>query len=76
MVENNTFFVDIFAKFKPKFISFHLESEKHPNRLAQKIRDYRDSSGKLFKIPLITQLNISEYLYRRSWFDYWVPSFY
>jgi ribulose-phosphate 3-epimerase len=39
MVEDNSFFVDLFAKFKPKYISFHLESEKHPNRLIQKIRD-------------------------------------
>lgn len=40
MVENNTFFVDLFAKFKPKYISFHIEEEKHPHRLIQKIRDY------------------------------------
>ena len=40
MVENNTFFVDLFAKFKPKYISFHIEEEKHPHRLIQKIREY------------------------------------
>lgn len=40
MVENNTFFVDLFAPLKPKYISFHLEEEKHPHRLIQKIRDY------------------------------------
>lgn len=40
MVENNTFFVDLFAPFKPKYISFHIEEEKHPHRLIQKIRDY------------------------------------
>lgn len=40
MVENNTFFVDLFAPLKPKFISFHIEEEKHPHRLIQKIRDY------------------------------------
>jgi len=39
MVEKNSFFVDMFSKFKPKFISFHFESERHPNRLIHKIRD-------------------------------------
>lgn len=39
MVENNTFFVDLFAPFSPEFISFHIEEEKHPHRLIQKIRD-------------------------------------
>ncbi|MEA3490374.1 MAG: ribulose-phosphate 3-epimerase [Campylobacterota bacterium] len=38
MVENNSFFVDLFAPLKPEFISFHLEEEKHPHRLIQKIR--------------------------------------
>lgn len=38
MVENNNFFVDLFAHLKPKYLSFHLESEKHPHRLIQKIR--------------------------------------
>ena len=38
MVENNTFFVDLFAPLKPEFISFHIEEEKHPHRLVQKIR--------------------------------------
>ena len=38
MVQNNTFFVDLFAPFKPKYISFHIEEEKHPHRLIQKIR--------------------------------------
>ena len=40
MVENNTFFVDLFAPLKPEYISFHIEEEKHPHRLIQKIRDY------------------------------------
>ncbi len=40
MVENNTFFVELFAPLKPEFISFHIESEKHPHRLIQKIRSY------------------------------------
>ncbi len=38
MVENNTFFVDLFASLKPEFISFHIEEEKHPHRLIQHIR--------------------------------------
>lgn len=38
MVENNTFFVDLFAALKPEYISFHIEEEKHPHRLAQYIR--------------------------------------
>jgi ribulose-phosphate 3-epimerase len=38
MVENNTFFVDLFAPLKPGFVSFHIEEEKHPHRLIQKIR--------------------------------------
>ncbi|MEY3001968.1 MAG: ribulose-phosphate 3-epimerase, partial [Pseudomonadota bacterium] len=38
MVQNNTFFVDLFAPLKPAFISFHIEEEKHPHRLIQKIR--------------------------------------
>ncbi len=38
MVENNTFFVNLFAPLKPKYISFHIEEEKHPHRLIQKIR--------------------------------------
>ena len=38
MVENNTFFVDLFKNFKPRYISFHIESEKHPHRLLQKLR--------------------------------------
>ena len=38
MVENNTFFVDLFAPLRPKYISFHIEEEKHPHRLVQYIR--------------------------------------
>ncbi|WP_151900918.1 ribulose-phosphate 3-epimerase [Sulfurimonas hydrogeniphila] len=38
MVENNTFFVELFAPLQPKYISFHIEEEKHPHRLIQKIR--------------------------------------
>jgi len=38
MVENNSFFVDLFTPLKPEYISFHYEEEKHPHRLIQKIR--------------------------------------
>jgi len=38
MVENNSFFVELFAPLNPEFISFHIEEEKHPHRLIQKIR--------------------------------------
>jgi ribulose-phosphate 3-epimerase len=40
MVQNNTFFVDLFAHLKPEYISFHIEEEKHPHRLIQKIKSY------------------------------------
>ncbi|MDD3463245.1 MAG: ribulose-phosphate 3-epimerase [Sulfurospirillaceae bacterium] len=40
MVENNTFFVDLFAPCKPRYIAFHIEEEKHPHRLIQKIKEY------------------------------------
>ncbi len=39
MVENNSFFIDLFAPLKPEYISFHIESEKHPHRVIQKIRN-------------------------------------
>ena len=38
MVQNNSFFVDLFAPLNPGYISFHIEEEKHPHRLIQKIR--------------------------------------
>ncbi|MDP3465900.1 MAG: ribulose-phosphate 3-epimerase [Sulfuricurvum sp.] len=38
MVQNNTFFVDLFAPLNPEFISFHIEEEKNPHRLIQYIR--------------------------------------
>lgn len=40
MVQNNSFFVELFAPLKPEFISFHIEEEKHPHRLVQKIRSF------------------------------------
>ncbi|MGD9970625.1 MAG: ribulose-phosphate 3-epimerase [Sulfuricurvum sp.] len=38
MVQNNTFFVDLFAPLKPEYITFHIEEEKHPHRLVHYIR--------------------------------------
>ncbi|MDR1976792.1 MAG: ribulose-phosphate 3-epimerase [Campylobacteraceae bacterium] len=40
MVQNNTFFTELFAPLKPKYLSFHIEEEKHPHRLIQKIKSY------------------------------------
>ena len=38
MVENNSFFADLFLPLKPKFLTFHIEEEKHPMRLIAHIR--------------------------------------
>ena len=38
MVEDNNFFIDLYAHLKPEYISFHIESEKHPHRIIQKLR--------------------------------------
>jgi ribulose-phosphate 3-epimerase len=45
MVQNNTFFVELFAPFKPEFITFHIEEEKHPHRLIQKIKELGIKAG-------------------------------
>ena len=45
MLQNTNFFVDLFAPMKTKFLSFHIEEEKHANRLVQKIRDYGISTA-------------------------------
>ena len=45
MVQNNTFFVDLFAPLKPDYISFHIEEEKHPHRLIQKIKSLGIKAG-------------------------------
>jgi len=45
MVQNNTFFVDLFANLKPEYITFHIEEEKHPHRLIQKIKSYGIKAG-------------------------------
>ncbi|WP_456479527.1 ribulose-phosphate 3-epimerase [Nautilia sp.] len=39
MVENIPFFIDLYKDLKPEFISFHIEEEKHINRVIQKIRN-------------------------------------
>jgi len=39
MVENISFFIDMYKHLKPEFISFHIEEEKHVNRVIQKIRN-------------------------------------
>ncbi len=39
MVENISFFIDMYKHLKPEFISFHIEEEKHINRIIQKIRN-------------------------------------
>ena len=39
MVENIPFFIDMYKHLKPEFISFHIEEEKHINRVIQKIRN-------------------------------------
>ena len=40
LIVDNTFGAGgyLFAPLKPKYLSFHIESEKHPHRLIQKIR--------------------------------------
>jgi ribulose-phosphate 3-epimerase len=38
MVENVSFFIDLYKHLKPEFISFHIEEEKHINRVIGKLR--------------------------------------
>ena len=45
MVENNSFFADLFLPLKPKFLTFHIEEEKHPMRLIDYIRKNGVSPG-------------------------------
>jgi len=45
MVENNSFFADLFLPLKPKFLTFHIEEEKHPMRLIDHIRKNGISPG-------------------------------
>ncbi len=41
MVKDVEKFVDLFIPIKPKFISFHIESEAHPIRLCEYIRNHK-----------------------------------
>lgn len=45
MVENNPFFVELFLPLKPEFITFHIEEEKHPHRLIQRIKSAGCKAG-------------------------------
>ena len=45
MVENNSFFADLFLPLKPKFLTFHIDEEKHPMRLIDHIRKNGVSPG-------------------------------
>ena len=45
MVENNSFFADLFLPLKPKFLTFHIEEDKHPMRLIDHIRKNGVSPG-------------------------------
>ena len=45
MVENNSFFADLFLPLKPKFLTSHIEEEKHPMRLIDHIRKNGVSPG-------------------------------
>ena len=45
MVKNNDFFVDLFAPLRPEYITFHVEEEKHPHRLVQKIKGMGIKAG-------------------------------
>jgi ribulose-phosphate 3-epimerase len=60
MVENNTFFTELFAPIKPKYLSFHIEEEKHPHRLTQKIKSYGISPAIVLNPH--TPLNSIEYI--------------
>ncbi|NWF67100.1 MAG: ribulose-phosphate 3-epimerase [Campylobacterales bacterium] len=60
MVQNNTFFVELFKDIKPEFITFHIEEEKHPHRLIQKIKDYGIKAGVVLNPH--TNPSIIEYL--------------
>lgn len=40
MVENISFFVDLLIPIKPRFMSFHIEEEKHPHRIIHHIKNH------------------------------------
>ena len=60
MVENVPFFVDLFLPLKPKFISFHIEEEKHPLRLIDHIRQHGVSPAIVLNPH--TQISSLEYI--------------
>lgn len=45
MVNNTMFFIDLFIKFKPMFISIHIEEEKHINRAITYIKKHGIKAG-------------------------------
>ncbi|MEA3316312.1 MAG: ribulose-phosphate 3-epimerase [Campylobacterota bacterium] len=45
MVEDNNFFIDLFSPLKPEYITFHIESEKHPHRIIQKLKSLNIKAG-------------------------------
>ena len=60
MVQNNSFFIDLFAPFKPEFISFHIENEPHASRIAEQIRTLGSRPGVVLNPH--TSLDSIEYL--------------
>lgn len=60
MVQNNTFFADLFLPLKPKFLTFHIEEEKHPLRLIDHIRKNGTSPGIVLNPH--TPVNALEYI--------------
>lgn len=45
MVENAEFFINYFARFRPAFISIHLEAERHINRIINLIKSHNIKAG-------------------------------
>lgn len=60
MVENIPFFVDMYAHIKPEFITFHIEEEKHINRVIQQIRNYDIRPGVVLNPA--TPVSLLEYI--------------
>ncbi|RAX57020.1 ribulose-phosphate 3-epimerase [Helicobacter monodelphidis] len=60
MVQNTAFFIEYFAPFKPRYISFHTECESHPHRLIQQIRALGISPA--IALNPHTPIHILEYL--------------
>lgn len=60
MVKNVPFFVDLFLPLKPKFLTFHIEEEKHPLRLIDHIRKNGVSPGVVLNPH--TNINTLEYV--------------